>query len=420
MDGSPVAPYGTATFAYDPITQALSYTLDLRPVTTTLSAVRIGASAPLTGVPASGSVTLSTDDVLQLRNGNLQMVVRTTDGELHGVVSWPTPVLSLPVYVAPRPVSSLTVTPTMLHFDDALQASQTITLSGIAITGSQPPTDVVSLVSLAELHTASPRLSIEDDLARYPAADLKYVGVASDIAATSASPGATSATAAGVIYFAIATHANWSSPNVVEFNVHIDIDQDGVEDFVLFNTDQVSYNGATGTSDVFITALKDLRTNQITIQMPLNGFTPAQRNTALYNSNVMLLPVRTNALGLSSADARFSYSVESFSEEAPVNADGARRVIDKTTTHEVTLDRPGLMFTVADSKNTDADGNGVIFNAADGTTIEVNFALEPYVKSAGKGVLVFYHHNQSERRDNIIAIQWVWPHILYLPISGRR
>jgi hypothetical protein len=193
-----------------------------------------------------------------------------------------------------------------------------------------------------------------------------------------------------------------------------------VDDFVLFNSDQVSYNGAPGASDVFITALKDLHTNQITVQMPLNGFTPAQRNTALYNSNVMLLPVQASALGLHNADASFDYAVESYSEEAPVNMDGTRRVIDKTNTHRWSLGRPGLVFTVADNKNGKEDGTGVTFSTTDGTAVEVSLALEPYFKSAGKGVLVLYHHNQSTRRDDVIAIQPVWPYTLYLPFIGGR
>ena len=55
------------------------------------------------------------------------------------------------------------------------------------------------------------------------------------------------------------------------FEIYIDSNQDGVDDYMIFNTDQFGYNSDNVTSDAFITALKDLHTGRITPQAPLNA-----------------------------------------------------------------------------------------------------------------------------------------------------
>ncbi len=55
------------------------------------------------------------------------------------------------------------------------------------------------------------------------------MGVASDVASTDYFTET-------MIFFGLATHADWSTPNQVEFDIYIDADRDGEDDFVLFNT----------------------------------------------------------------------------------------------------------------------------------------------------------------------------------------
>jgi hypothetical protein len=55
------------------------------------------------------------------------------------------------------------------------------------------------------------------------------VGVASDVSSTSTFTETQ-------IFFGLATYADWSTPNQVEFDIYIDTDRDGTDDFVLYHS----------------------------------------------------------------------------------------------------------------------------------------------------------------------------------------
>ncbi len=219
---------------------------------------------------------------------------------LQPISSTVTNTLRIPIYAAPRAAAALHATPAALDFGSQVQASQRLTLTGIGLQGSHFPTDVVPIVSAVALHFSSPNLAPaqgetqpgESQADLYDHADLKYGGVSSDFAATQTVTNPNGSVLTSTLFFGVATHSNWATPNEVKIQIYIDTDGDGNDDFVLFNADQVGYNLDNAASDAFISALKNLHTGSVSTQLPLNNIVATDFDTAPYNTNVMLLPVR--------------------------------------------------------------------------------------------------------------------------------
>ena len=108
---------------------------------------------------------------------------------------------------------------------------------------------MISLVSAFELQGTSPANIPATSFASN--ADLKSVGVTSDFKATnSVVPVQTK------IFFGIATHGKWSTPSDVQFNIFIDRDMNGTDDFQIINT---AFADAQGNAfDVFVSARRAL------------------------------------------------------------------------------------------------------------------------------------------------------------------
>src|SRR6185369_16320340 len=154
------------------------------------------------------------------------------------------PSLRLPLYSAPRPASNMSTNHNYVLLTGPT-GSTNVGLTGQDInTGGAVPVDVVSLVSAFELQGTSPAIVPASSVASN--ADLKSVGVTSDFKATN------SVTAATKIYFAIATHGAWSTPTDVTFNIFIDRDRNGTDDFQVVNTAFADANG--NLFDVFVSA----------------------------------------------------------------------------------------------------------------------------------------------------------------------
>jgi len=330
--------------------------------------------------------------------------------------------LRVPIYAAPRPAAAIHALPAVLDFGSALQATQTITLQGVGITGTHPPTDVTSLVSALQLQWSSPDTAPLESVTPtegsgadwYDHADLKYVGVTSDFAATRSLTNGAGGVAESMLYFGVVTYENWSTPNEVMFEVSIDTSLDGNADFVLFNTNQLGYNTNGLTSDSLITALRDLRTGMVTPQGPLNGQPANALDTAPFNTNVLLLPVRAGALGLTSAHAAFAYSVETYSNDRPRANNGTKKPVDRSPSYQFDLTQPGLVI-----RGNHADALP-LYKDLPGESMTIGFDLAAYALSNTGGVLLLHHHNQSNQRAEIVDIRFHWPHSVYLPLVARR
>jgi hypothetical protein len=114
-----------------------------------------------------------------------------------------------------------------------------------------------------------------------------------------------------LLVFAMNTWERWSNAASNEFDVFIDTNGDGVDDFLVAGIDlaPLGLPGVLGSA-VF--------------SLPGEELVDAFIATAPTDSSTVLLPVAASALGLSEATPRFSYRAESFGFIAP-DALGVRR-----------------------------------------------------------------------------------------------
>jgi hypothetical protein len=105
-----------------------------------------------------------------------------------------------------------------------------------------------------------------------------------------------------LVVFAINTFKGWTTAETQEFDVSIDVNGDGTPDFVVFNADLGALTtGASNGQEVAVIA--DLSTGALSADF--FAITPS-------NASTILLPVLGDSIGVTSANPRFSYTVDSF------------------------------------------------------------------------------------------------------------
>jgi subtilisin family serine protease len=235
--------------------------------------------------------------------------------------------LRLPVYASVHPASNMHAA-SSVSFGGGNIAPLALTGTGVDEDGYQ------SIVSGFQLGATSPRKPmcapgtrtssctfIPDD----QAGDIRYVGAASDAPLLGANPDA------GLTYFAVAAVGGWRTPaGYVEYDVNIDVNNDGVPDLVLFNT------RLTGT-DVFVSALVDPSTGDVIDDgnaLWLLNDTDGGVDTNVFNSRVMVLPVLTHYISALAPSGRISYWVDASTIESGLT--------DSTAKAKFNVLRPGL------------------------------------------------------------------------------
>ncbi|HEY0605288.1 MAG TPA: S8 family serine peptidase [Herpetosiphonaceae bacterium] len=313
------------------------------------------------------------------------------------------PNLRVPVYAAARPASDMRAQNGQLDFGTGPSGSDEIELVGQDVnTGTNVPTDTISLVTALELQHSSPNDQESADIVNN--ADLKYVGVHSDVLADGVGAPDGDIEAA-TISFGVATYGNWSSPNESEFDIYIDTNRDGEDDYVLFNWNLGLATGGTDATDVIISVLINLNTGQLLLEDYVN-VVPSVLNTAIFNNSVMVLPVYASDLGLTENSGAFNYRVFTFSRDA----DG---VVDDSGTLTYNPAQPGL----------DLSGGieGVPYYAdLDGEVIPVDFNRAAFVAGNSKGVLLLHHHNVSERRAEVVRVKGILGDRIYMPMIRQQ
>jgi subtilisin family serine protease len=278
----------------------------------------------------------------------------------------------LTVSATVRPAADMSATPERVRAP-AANGSFVLNLAGTGLnTGSRFPVDLISLVSAFALQEQSP--DEPASLGYLNHSDLKSIGVRSDRRARTRMADTT-------ILFGIATHGEWNTPNDVFFSVLIDTDRDGRSDFQLFTS---SLPTEFGPSDVFLTRLRDLRTGQIRNAAYPNLYRADQFDSALFNTNVIEMPVKAADLGLTDANATFVYQVTT--QIGPM-------VIDRSRSHSFNVAGPGLEF-----------GPALIFFDLPGRTIPVTFTGAELRANGIAGVLLLHHHNPAGRRDQVVPV----------------
>jgi hypothetical protein len=105
-----------------------------------------------------------------------------------------------------------------------------------------------------------------------------------------------------LVVFAVNTHEAWSSGFTVEFDIFVDANGDGEDDFVIFNVDfGLLQTGVRNGQHV--AAIFDLNSGALSVDAFV--FAPT-------DSSTMLLPVFASTIGLAADHPRFSYNVVAF------------------------------------------------------------------------------------------------------------
>ncbi len=411
---------GVASFSYEPALNQLSFSIRFSQDITIadpgarlqrgpagkngpVAAPLLASGAYVAGIDYPGTVTLSDADEALLYSGELYASIPTAafpTGVIRGqVVPATTPELRVATYATARPAAAMAATPDLLAFGQAATGSAELALSGTGLaTGSNLPVDLLSLVTAFELQQLSGRTASDSSAI----ADLAAVGVSSDLQRAGSLANAT-------LYFGVASHADWSSPNLVEFDVYIDTNGSVVAangagaEYVLF-----SFNLGSATdndpNDVFVTVLYNFATERATIEDFVNVVPASAADTAPFNSNVLVLPITADSLRLSDTASRIYYRVFSF--------DGTTgRLVDTSDQLRYDLTRPGISFGTSPQSIL-----GPAYAAVDGGTIPISYDRANYSTNRSRGVLLLHHHNGPGARVETVLIN----PLLFLPLLSRH
>lgn len=348
--------------------------------------------APRVSVPAEGetvfTVRLATRAAAMRRTPDpgIERVVgsqpRQWLAEAAGLIKL-TPDLGLPIvlayHAAPRPASAMTGS-----VQDKTESSFAISLSGSGVqTGTEFPDDVAALVSGFELGAISaekPGLDTNDRIA-----DLRFVGVATDFPALKAQG---KGLGDSRIYFGLASHRPWTTPGQLRIDVLIDTDRDGKDDY------QATTVGYGEGGDVHLVNICKLQNPSCTL-LHLNGLTPDVRDTSLFDTDVMLIPIPANLVGLSESSGRFNYKVRTF-------ALASGNLVDETATLSFDLTRPGLSFGGTGLFGTTA--TMPMYEDLPGATFPVQLDAAAFAQNGSHGVLLLHHHNLSGQRAQVLGV----------------
>ncbi|MBN1563805.1 MAG: S8 family serine peptidase [Anaerolineae bacterium] len=293
--------------------------------------------------------------------------------------------LRVPVYAAPRPAAAMHEATNVIPVTD-VTGTAAIPLTGTEVyTGPTFPYDETSLVSAFELHTTS--ANIAHPAPDYNAADLWYVGLANTYAQTS-DLNTTN------LYFGIATYGEWSSlSDAVRFDVYIDVNQDTIADYRLWN-DSLANLFFGDPSDEYFVFLDNLN-NGVGFDN-VEGFVNVYPtlgaanfpDTVLFQTNVLFMQLQVAHIPeLTAGNAQFDYWVAASYKD---------QVVDVSPIRTVDVESVGL----------DVTGDATFWGASlyddwQGATIDVTYDLALYTTTTLPCVLLLHHHNAAARAETV-------------------
>ena len=237
------------------------------------------------------------------------------------------------------------------------------------------------LVSVFEVGLESPASESSDFLEA--AADILWVGVTTDLHSVQAF-------SESHLYFGLATREEWTTSNSLEIEILIDTDQDGSDDYRVLASNSGTARGSLDT-DTFITTVTDLETSQRARDSLINIVPPDLADTALFNNNVMILPVSYSSLGLSVESASFDYKV--------------RTTVRDSLNDEISGGSFDAANPVIDSASTGLSGFPL---HPDGSPIRVNVDLAALAAASASGtprrLLLLHHHNADSERAEVVSL----------------
>ena len=262
----------------------------------------------------------------------------------------------------------------------------------------------VSDPNVPSLVTAFEWLGEDEDTTAVPNplrhVDIRHVGVMSDANYNSL--------AATFIYFAVVTDKPWTTPNEVEFDILIDVDQDGTDDFVLYNTALAENNQRT---DVYVGLLLKINTafsgGVNSALYFLNGFRADAAETSPLNTNVVFMWIAATDIGLDTTDSDFDFYIETYSRDQEDN-------LPVDTTDLYTYDALNPAIDTINTTGDALDGVAVFFDEPGALTF--GYDLTNYPAAQPKGVLLMHHHNAQTKAE---AIPFNINYFQYLPVIGK-
>lgn len=320
--------------------------------------------------------------------------------------------LRVSLYGAPQLVGAMSGALTGI---EGATGTATIELTGTEVkTGTFPDdlenqADLFGFVSLFELAATSPNEAGDaPDMA-----DLAYIGVASDYLGFYPPSGGNPPAPGEYTYFGIATHGEWATLSDVEFDIYVDFDRDGQEDFIFFNT-FVEAVLAENYRDIFTVKLVDVNGSFgpagaiYTFSDLINELRGDLFPSYLFNNNVLVIPVPTkffsDELG---SGTRFNYWVESY----------ARRYADPATDESFVADSIGsaslpLKYNPA-APAFDFTGGAAgipMFVDLNGAVIEFDYDFSNVKVEKIPDLLLLHHHNSTAAgKAQVISVDVVAP-----------
>jgi len=295
------------------------------------------------------------------------------------------PLLRLPVYAALRPVGAGEAAGPIAT-GGAAAGTGAITLAGTGLcTGTLTsgactgtfPADRASLVSAFELQGASPKSpSLASD--GWEHADLKYAGIQYD--ATN-----------GLVVFGLATWASWATPAQVVFDVLVDGNNDGTFEKVLLNP---RWTSGSLPTDLFIAGVSNTTPYSPALGQYLNLYTPAQVDTGLWGTNVVVIAATPAQLGITVGQP-FQWKVASCPGFASTCGLGAS---------PTPLDVLGPFTWNTAAQGLDLDG---LWGMDDqpGATLPVTWNTANFATNGTLGALLVHHLNGEGTRAEPVLVQ---------------
>jgi len=311
------------------------------------------------------------------------------------------PALRVPVHIAARPASSMSIAESSITLPSAFRGTFSLTPSGTPV----DTVDDTSLVTILELMGVDPNEASSSG--PQDAADLRYIGATSDYPTYPfTDPNPDNLTAS--MYFGVATYGKWDTPNSVEFDVYIDVNEDGTDDYIVFNTNSGFFSGTT--SDTMYSVFCPLPYNPNTCDAwnYVNGLSGTY-NTNLFNNNVMTLVVPFQGIGLvEGVNTDFDFYVVSYSREAP----GAVDVSDI-----MSYDVAKQAFTAVSAYGMPMWDDALAYSP----TFDITYDKAVMAANNPMGLLLLHHHNTSGSSAEIFSsfVYTYNPFFYFLPLIAR-
>jgi subtilisin family serine protease len=169
-----------------------------------------------------------------------------------------------------------------------------------------------------------------------------------------------------VLVFAVNTYGRFSNPATGEYDIYIDVNGDGVYDFILFSGDVGAVESGTANGQIG-TFLVNLKTGTLRPEFPADAPT---------DGSIVLMPVFASDLGISPTNPRFSYTMNAF---------------DSTGAGE------SLTGVASFNAFSPAISNAMFVPVAANTSVDVPVSIDPveFLKTPALGFMVVTEDNVS-------------------------